>query len=863
MKLSLKDNLKKFNLITEGWAENLSNKYSEDVLILVGRMLQMAYSNEDISNHPLAEWIAKTSKDLGELPWYEPNKSRNEDAYQTILKFVKNSGDDAEIVNNIKSKKAVQALKYVKDEIEKMNISEEPKITAEEELKEWLDNGYMKIIGAGPKGSVWVKPLKREFFDVALCGIGSDSSQIQGEFGVGCQRKVGGAIGAVGFHRNQSDGETYSLMTKGNKGYYTSIISFGGIPSQNKFAYSALQFMNKEIGSEAFGDWSGDEILEAFVNFLSNNSYGIKIYKPENLHEALSADGSLINSSDNLPGQLNSLTKEKNKKLLVKLAMNNSVFMNYYQKALKKLLKEEFDLLQIKARELYEKNPKEFINKISYYLTTEKQEAIEILSNINFKDFIEEYGQDVIIKNIEKILSIMNYKDFQDLIRPYISLENFYNQSSKSNLKEIIRNFSEKENSHQKTLNIINELFKSEKELKKVLEKFGNGNVENGLTAFLASLATPKKSEHQEYVKNLDGVTANVKVVKRNADGKMIHDNGTVLLDEAGNVYNEQGDLLYTLEHPNQEERSQYINNHKSYKTEEAKILPQNWILDYKNIRNFLKNNKDKIVNILGGGSKGEIKFIESFLRNSSQQERETEIKKIADEYISYYDKAYKEGKSDLIGILQYSKILSNLKMNVGGNITFVTASTMDSKLLNNFDKENLYIYNVDKNYLKDDKIRDKIINYYAKKSNRIDNKKIIDGTAAYFSTLKLSNFSPIDIEKKFRFFTNVFDKKFKFSTEEILDFIIIILEILPQNDVAVFKNFIEDNILSDKTDLGFKIQQSKEWRDTRTGELKSNKNIKDQLTKIKDIINQTKDLNEQKIRRYIQNLLYSNFRIK
>jgi len=862
MKLSLKDNLKKFNLITEGWAEDISDKYSEDILIFVGRMLQMAYPNKDISNHPLAEWIAKTSKDLGAFPWSESNKTRNEEAYQTILKFVKENDDDKEIINNIKNKKAVQALQYVKDESEKKDISKQ-EITAEEELQEWTDKGYMQIVGAGPKGSIWVKPLKREFFDVALCGVGANVSQASGEFGIGCQRTTGGAIGAVGFHRHQSVGETYSLMTKSKNGYYTAVISFGGIPSENKFAYSALQFGNKEIGSESFGSWSGDEILEAFVNFLSNNPYGIKIYKHESASEELNTDGSLISSYPFLPSQLNALQKDKNKKLLVKLAMNHPVFMNYHQKALEKILKEDFALLQIKARELYEKNPKEFINKITYYLNTEKQETVEILSNINFKDFIEEYGQEVIIKNIEKILSIMNYKDFQDLIRPYISLESFYNESNKSNLKEIIRNFSEKENSHKKTLDIINELFKSEVELKKVLEKFGNGNVEKGLTAFSASLATPKKSEHQDYIKNLDGVTANVRVIRRNADGKMIHDNGTVLLDEAGNVYNEQGDLVYTPEHPNPEERSQYINNHKSYKIAESEILPQNWILDYKNIRNFLKNNQEKIINILGGGESGKIKFIENFLRNSSQQEREAEIKKVADEYISYYDKEYEDGKSNLPGILQYAKILSNLKTNVGGNIKFVTALPMQSNLSNNFDKNNSFIYSVDKNLLQDNKIKQSILKYYQQKSNNTSSKyaKTIDAISAFLQTLQISNFSPIDIEKELKLFVSKFEDKI--SIEEILNLIINVLEFLPRNHVSVFKKFINENILSNKTALGYRINKEKEGFNMSTGQSAPNKEILEKLSKIKEIINEKEDLNEHKIRKYIQNLLNSNFRIK
>ncbi len=863
MKLSLKDNLKKFNLITENWAESLSNKYSEDVLIFVGRMLQMAYPNEDITNHPLAEWIAKTSKDLGQFPWIEPHKTKNEEAYQSILKFVKQSNDNIDIINNIKNKKAIQALKFVKEESAKINTPEEQPITAEEELKEWLDNGYMQIIGEGPKGSVWVKPLKREFFDVALCGVGAGASQVAGEFGIGCQRKTSGSIGAVGFHRNQSDGETYSLMSKAKNGYYTSILSFGGIPALNKFAYSALQFGNKQIGSESFGNWSGNEILEAFVNFISKNPYGIKIYKHENITEQEGPNGSLINATEQLPSQLNTLNKDENRSLLIKLAMNHPVFMNYYQKALQRILGKDFALLQIKARELYEKDPKEFIDKIAYYLNTEKEETIEIISNINFKDFIEEYGQGVIIKNIEKILSVMNYKDFQDLIRPYISLESFYDESNKFKIKEIIRNFSEKENNHKKALDIINELFKSENEFKKVLQKFGNGNIENGLSAFLASLATPKKSEHQNYIKDLDGVTANIKLLKRNADGKMIHDNGVVLLDDNGNVYNEQGNLMYTLEHPNQEERSRYINNHKSYKIEGAPIFSQNWILDYKHIRIFLKNNQEKIINILGGGELGKIKFTENILRNYSQQERETEIKKVADEYISYYDKLFKEGKSNLPGILQYAKILSNLKTNVGGNIKFVTALPMQSNLSNNFDKNNSFIYSVDKNLLQDNKIKQSILKYYQQKSNNTSSKhaKTIDAISAFLQTLQISNFSPIDIEKELKLFVSKFEDKI--SIEEILNLIINVLEFLPRNHVSVFKKFINENILSNKTALGYRINKEKEGFNMSTGQSTPNKEILEKLSKIKEIINEKEDLNEHKIRKYIQNLLNSNFSIK
>ncbi len=51
MKFKLKESLIKYNLLKEGWMQDLEGKYDEDLLIFVGRMLQKIYGSENIENH--------------------------------------------------------------------------------------------------------------------------------------------------------------------------------------------------------------------------------------------------------------------------------------------------------------------------------------------------------------------------------------------------------------------------------------------------------------------------------------------------------------------------------------------------------------------------------------------------------------------------------------------------------------------------------------------------------------------------------------------------------------------------------------------------------------------------------------------
>jgi len=855
MKLSLKDSLIKFNLINEGWAEDLSDKYNEDTLIFVGRILQKVYTDSDISNHPLADWIASSSKTLGELPWTEPYKSRNEQAYEAILTFVKEKEDDNDIVSKIKTLKPKDALKFVKEESEKTSL------TGEEELKQWIDDGILKIIDKGPKGTFWAKPLSAEFFRVAQCRpITGMGSHVTGEFGIGCQKGSNSSpagFGAVGFGGNQkySNGDTYTLLAKSKDGYYTGVLSMGGNPSDNRFLYHALQFGNKVIGSEALTNFGleSEDLLNAFVNFLINNKYGKKIYKPERPTETTNELGEVISDSTQLPSQMVSI--QSNRKALIKMAQNHEEFLKYYEKALKDILsEEEYSLLMIKARELYEKNPKTFISNLPTYLKSEKSETLKILSEINFEDFISRYGEEVILKNIETILKIMDYNKFQNLIKPYISYDKFIEKTDKNKIKEIIRNFSEKAQNVKSTLPIVKSFIESEADFLTLLNNFGNGDKEKGLTAFLNVLATPRMSKHKDYLKSTEGVFSNVeKVVFKDFDGARarVHKNGNILLNPTtGEVYDENGNLLDF--DGNNERKFEYVESNQKTTIENAEIKESQWILDYKSIRKLLKENKDVIINILGGGKRGEVKFVEYIIRNSNLQDREKELKNILDDYISIYDKLYKEKKSDVPGVLRYTKMLNFLLPRD------YYIQEMIGDLSKDYESKSSIIYKVDKKVVEMAKNKQMLLVYYASKSKGSKSDKLSNACSAYIQTLTFSNSSVMKIEEETKAAINFLQKQ-NVDISSILQFVINVLEIIPTEFKSSLKELIELNVLSEKSSLGYIVNTEMKGYDANTGISTPNEDVSNKARKIKSYFK----LNESSVKNYIQKLLQNNFIIK
>ncbi len=905
MKLSIKENLSKFHLINEGWMEDLSDNYDEDVLYFTGIMLQRAFFDEDISNHPMAKWIADSTKGFlrgNSMPMKEPFKTDVENSFQTILNFIRESENQNEEIRKIKSKKPKDALKYVQEEVKKSKEEarikaeeearrkEEANITPEVELKEWLDRGLMKVIGRGPKGSFWVKPLKGEFFGVAQCVPLADSnSQSAGEFGIGCQRGETAGFGAVGFGRDIGVGETYSLLGKAENGYYTTLISTGYNTQTDKFAYHSLQYGNKSIGSEGWGKWSAEDFANAFVDFMTKNPYGIKMYKEEG-GTTTNLDGDTVSSMTSLPSRFNNIKKHKD--IFYRLLREHPNFLNYYNTAIRRELgEEEYAAFQIKAKELYESDPERFMKMLPTYLKSEKDEVLDILKNkIDFKDFIERYGEESILQNISNIIKIISYEEFNKLIKPHINFKSFLQSISSEDLKELFRFISEKNNSAQKSLDWLNNFIKEEPE--GILELLGDGKgAASGLVKLMSFFKTPRLKKHQNYTTK-DGVTtATYDVPDRNENGNLIDSEGRVIMatrrDDNNNqiteVFDENGNVL---NFDNDNEKIEYVNS-RIHKVEEVKeVIPSLTVLDPKRTRDFLKDNKNLYKKIYGDDEKSEINFIRQILLNSNEKERERDVKKEKDKFISYYDEQRKKGNTDLPGIIEYSKIL------------YPKSTIREVQGL----KDNVKVYKLDKKDIKEH--WPDLFKYYYESSIGSSYVKFSNSLNALLKILITSNVHESEVKKYIEDFLNVIEKKFGieglvYFVENVLyenEYIYSkkeIIDIFKDKDVKDSKSYIdfinklkyekekeekESNFLKNiktYTDKGyetFKIGGSgKEFkkekfldtikRDGYSGKIFVDKKSKSIIYHIKDKKIQNKYLNEERIRKYIQNLFESNFK--
>jgi len=894
MKLSIRENLSRFNLIKEGWMENLSDKYNEDILIFTGRMLQQAFPGEDISNNSMAEWIAKSTKEsFPPLPWKEPHKTKIEDAFQDILNFIKESENQNEEISKIKSKKPKDALKYVEEQIRKKSEearrkAEEENVSPEEELKEWLSKGYMKVIGRGPKGSFWVQPLKGEFFGVAQCQPLSSGggSQNVGEFGIGCQRGETGGMGSVGFGRDRA-GQTYTLLGKAKNGYYTALISTGYNPNTDQFSYHSLQYGNQNIGSQGWENWSADDFANAFVDFMINNPYGVKMYKEEGDRVTTNENGVEISDSNRLPSRFSTL--KKNKPIFYKLLREHPHFFEYYQKALKNELgEEEFALFQIKAEDLYQSDPVRFMDSLPLYLKTEKDKVLDILKSMDFKKFIDTYGEESIVRNLSDIIKTIDYENFNKLIKPYINFKSFLDKTSSEDLKELLRHLSEKQNSPTKFASLLNDFIEGNEE--KIMNIIGDGlGPKSGFVKLLNFFKTPRLKKHQNYTIKDGVLTATFEEDSRDENGNLIDSQGRVIMttvtDEDGNqrveIYDENGRVL---NFNNEEEKLRYINSRKNKVLKSTEIPPSFYILDFKRIRDFLKKNKDLYKNIYGNDEKAEINFTRQMLLNSNEQERERLLKKEKDKFISYFDSEKKKGNTELPGILEYSKVLYP-----GAKVSPAVGM-----------KEGIKIYKLDKKDIKE--YFNTLLKFYYENSEGKNYQKFSNALNAMLEVQKASNIHENEIKKEIEKYLNVIYKKFGsdglidfienhiynsdylFSNKEIEDFI----KEKGLDSDANYKSFL-DRLKSEDLEKEKEIEFSKKIDkigydkfkivgDRKINEFEGEEGKEEFLSlvkkdnyrgsifvneKDKTIVYQAKgkNINEEKIRKYIRNLLESSFK--
>ena len=177
MKFNLKESLIKYNLLKEGWMQDLEGQYDEDLLIFVGRMLQKIYGSENIENHKLAPWIAGVTKKLGKAPYdIDANNMKSAvHAFEMILNYIKSENNSEEAISNITSKDPKAAYAYAKEELEK-----EAGPRYSEVVDRMVDDGTIRVVKEISNNRIWVEVLDRSFFDEADGGA---------LFGISCQNR--------------------------------------------------------------------------------------------------------------------------------------------------------------------------------------------------------------------------------------------------------------------------------------------------------------------------------------------------------------------------------------------------------------------------------------------------------------------------------------------------------------------------------------------------------------------------------------------------------------------------------------------------------------------------------------------------
>jgi hypothetical protein len=776
MKLSLKDNLKKFNLITEGWAEDISDKYSEDILIFVGRMLQMAYPNEDISSHPLAEWIAKTSKALGEMPWSEPKKSNLEKDYQVIINFVKNNDDRIEIINNIKNKNLEDALKYVEEESD----------DAIKQIEKFELEGLIKIVEK-TQNKIWVEVLNSDFFK-KVCENNSN-------FGIACQitsestKFVGG------------DRRTYTLLGKENKGDKSYFITLSSISLIGKDRFFEIkQPGNAFPGQQNVGSYSGQKIAEETVNFIINSPFledynvYVDFFNPNNVPIKETKYGGASTFAWWL----------KNKpELITRIIQNNEKVLDAMEPLIRVIKPDFLELINIDLLDISKNKPDAFFNKLKIYLGVDRNLVIDILNNFNYKEYIDNFteGKENIEKNLMTIMDVISYDIFNNNIKKYIDFKGFISKLNDDEIKEFIRKVRNKFDKNIKYfMQEFNKLFPF------FIEGFGGDS--SAFAKVFNVLNVPRLDKHQNYTINSSGEI--IALVEE-----------PVIID--GSVQRDSGGRRIT-------------------QIKSKEIKDDDLILGKKLTKTFLKNHKDSIIDLLPGNdiSERELNYNRMLFKNMSLQEKESLLKEKKDEMILQFDEKYKSGKSNYPGFIAFN-LLKEPKVYVINSNSF---------------NEGVKSYKFNKKDFKEN--IPNLLKYYFSKSNSSSKKyKVIDSIVALVDNAINSNISNEDINQYiFQKFNPINSKilggKENLNYDDISYFVNSITNIDGVNNFKLNINELINLIESEEVENIVKKDSSKFQSTTSV----RYEDLKNKLKKIQN-------LNENKIRRYIQNLLNSNFRIK
>ena len=595
MKFNLKESLIKYNLLKEGWMQDLEGQYDEDLLIFVGRMLQKIYGSENIENHKLAPWIAEVTKSLGKAPYDidDNNMKSAVHAFEVILNYIKSENDSEEVIVDIMSRDPRAAYAQAKEGLENVGS----KYT--ENIQKMLDNGTIRVEKELGDGRVWVEVLKKSFFDE------SDGGAL---FGISCQNSGGPGANFVGGKH-----KTYTLLAKDNSGEnYNTLVSVATDESSKAFK-EIKDAGNVPPGKVKVKSW--DDLAEVTSDFIINNLGHIDKYYSWGGSSVPSSCGGNWGASATFCWWLN------NKPSIIEKILSKSPSTLENMEPLIRSAKPEFlEALTLDYDQLLQENPDQFFNRINVYLVNVKDELKDLLEDFDFKNYTKsQSGSEALFKALPILIEQLSFEFFENKIYPHINFGEFLSKMNKSEIEGILRSIRNKFDKNTKLF-----LSNFEKMFKDFVEGFGGGL--KGFGALSTLLNVPRLEKHQNY---------------RKVDGEVVASTERPVVDSEGNmVTDSQGNREMTL---------------VDIKVpEDEKVLGAKNIRDfYKKNQEWIKSQMS------GTDEEKKIKYLRYILSNSSAQAKEGSLKKEKDDFIAHYDSEYKKGKTKLPGIFSYNVLIN------------------------------------------------------------------------------------------------------------------------------------------------------------------------------------------------------------
>ena len=485
----------------------------------------------------------------------------------------------------------------------------------------------------------------------------------------------------------------------------------------------------------------------------------------------------------------------KNKPSFIEKILANPSTLEVMEPLIRNTKPDFLDALTLDYEEVLRDDPDQFFNRLNVYLSKVKDDLGDLLKEFNFQDYAKsESGKESLFKAMPILIENLPFEFFENKIYPHIDFGEFLSKMNKPTAENILRSIRNKFDKNTKSF-----LSRFEKMFQDFVKGFGGGL--KGFGALSTLLNIPRLDKHQNY---------------RKVDGEIVASTERPVVDSQGNmVRNADGEREVSLV--------------------DVKIPEDEKILGAKNIRDFYKKNENWIKSQMKGTDKEkDIKFLRYMLSASSQQAKQSSLKKEKDKFIEYYNQKYKEGKEKLPGIIVYNAL------------TNPQASELTNK--NKF-SEGVNSYKFDKKELKSDNFKYliELLRYYISKSqSKTIGKKIGDAISAIVDVLKSSSFSQEEINEI------VFDKLLISGIDKQLSY----------DSLANWANniipFVEDGTLNVNKLVEF--LDSKTVRDIVQKESKTSPTTE---YKYKDLLSRLKNnsLNEVKIRKYISNLLAYNFK--